>query len=88
MEIIKTFYNYKCLECGNKIFIFDLIHNDFYCKSCGLIHNLQMLSDAKQDFYKDILNEIKKNEPDLYELIKMEIKNDKLNKLTNGVVIP
>lgn len=88
MDIIKTFYNYKCLECGNKIFIFDLIHNDFYCQSCGLIHDISMLDDAKQDYYNDVFADIKKNQPDIYELIQLEIKNDKSNKLTNGVVIP
>ena len=83
MKIIKTFYNYKCCECGNKIFLLDLIHNDFYCKSCGLIHNSEMKDDAKQDYYKDVLEDIKKNDPELYKLIQLEIKKEKLNKLNN-----
>ncbi|MBR2651788.1 hypothetical protein IKD56_00065 [bacterium] len=79
MEIIQTFYIYKCLECGNEVFFKDVLKNECYCCRCGLIHDLEMLADAKENYFKNRLNQIKKNNPKGYELILREIRNDKWN---------
>ena len=81
MEVIRTFYKYKCLECGKKIILFDLVHNEFYCRSCGLIHNLEMLNLAKNEYYKDKLKEIQKSKPDIYNLIQMDLKQQEKEKI-------
>lgn len=59
MDIIKTFYNLKCVECEQEILYFDLIHMEFYCRSCGLIHNSEMIEQAKDNYLKARIKEIK-----------------------------
>lgn len=74
---IQTFYNYKCVECGNELFIRDILKNEFYCVSCGLIHDMDMLDDARDNYYKELLKQIKENEPDVYYLIKQQLLKEK-----------
>lgn len=60
MDIIKTFYNLKCVECEQEILYFDLRRMEFYCRSCGLIHNSEMIEQAKDNYLKARIKEIKK----------------------------
>lgn len=81
MEIIRTNFNYKCVECEKKNIVFDLIHNEFYCRSCGLIHNSEMLEISKANYNKEQLQYIKENEPYIYNLIINEYEKRKENLL-------
>lgn len=80
MNIIKQYKNsFKCLECGNKLFYKDIIHNEFYCRSCGLIHDNNMLDISQQALKKDLIKENQENNP---LLIMLEIERQKeLNKM-------
>ena len=78
MEIIRTNFNYKCVECEKKNnIVFDLIHNEFYCRSCGLIHNSEMLEISKANYTNEQIQYLKENEPYIYNLIINEYEKTK-----------
>lgn len=81
MEIYKTIQNLKCVECEKKNIVFDLIHNEFYCRSCGLVHNSEMLDISKANYNKEQLQYLKENEPYIYNLIINEYEKRKENLL-------
>ena len=86
MPIIQTYCNiFQCLECGNTIILKDVYKSEFFCRSCGLIHDNYMLIEAKDNYKANNKNNDNSNElfiidreSELYKQIEKEF-NEKYN---------